>query len=205
MSSNERDRNRGGESDDGFIEKLVAVNRVSKTVKGGRQFTFTALTVVGDGALMAALGQARSHTMRDIVASIQAEQDLVIRAPAASVTYVEGGPGTGKTAVGLHRVAYLLYAHRERLARTGTLVIGPNRSFLQYIEQVLPALGELEVRQATVDDLVAHVEVRGTDGAAAAVRVAEAMGAELGWDEARRVAEAAAFRQEARAEGIVVG
>ena len=70
---------------------------------------------------------------------------------------MQGGPGTGKTAVGLHRVAYLLYAHRERLARTGTLVIGPNRSFLHYIEQVLPALGELEVKQATVDDLVAHV------------------------------------------------
>lgn len=80
-----------------------------------------------------------------------------------------GGPGTGKTAVGLHRVAYLLYAHRERLARTGTLVIGPNSSFLHYIEQVLPALGELDVKQATVDDLVAHVEVRGTDDAAAAV------------------------------------
>jgi DNA helicase IV len=68
--------------------------------------------VIGDGALMAALGQARSHTMRDIVASIQAEQDLVIRAPAASVTYVEGGPGTGKTAVALHRAAYLLYQDR---------------------------------------------------------------------------------------------
>ena len=79
---------------------------------------------------------------------------------------VQGGPGTGKTAVGLHRVAYLLYAHRERLARTGTLVIGPNRSFLHYIEQVLPALGELAVKQATVDDLVAHVEVRGADEAA---------------------------------------
>ncbi|OSC54980.1 AAA family ATPase, partial [Streptomyces sp. 4F] len=75
----------------------------------------------------------------------------------------------GKTAVGLHRVAYLLYAHRERLARTGTLVIGPNKSFLHYIEQVLPALGELTVRQATVDDLVAHVEVRGADEATAAV------------------------------------
>ena len=77
---------------------------------------------------------------------------------------VQGGPGTGKTAVGLHRVAYLLYAHRDRLARTGTLVIGPNKSFLHYIEQVLPALGELEVKQATVDDLVAtDVEVRGAD------------------------------------------
>lgn len=91
-----------------------------------------------------------------------------------------GGPGTGKTAVGLHRVAYLLYAHRERLARTGTLVIGPNRSFLHYIEQVLPALGELEVKQATVDDLVGgQVEVRGTDEAATAVLKGDARMAEL--------------------------
>ena len=83
---------------------------------------------------------------------------------------MQGGPGTGKTAVGLHRVAYLLYAHRERLARAGTLVIGPNRSFLHYIEQVLPALGELTVKQATVDDLVAReVQVHGTDDPAAAV------------------------------------
>lgn len=91
-----------------------------------------------------------------------------------------GGPGTGKTAVGLHRVAYLLYAHRERLARTGTLVIGPNRSFLHYIEQVLPALGELAVKQATVDDLVAgKVEVRGADDAAAAVIKGDARMAEV--------------------------
>lgn len=92
---------------------------------------------------------------------------------------MQGGPGTGKTAVGLHRVAYLLYAHRERLARTGTLVIGPNKSFLHYIEQVLPALGELTVRQATVDDLVGHVEVRGTDDAAAAVIKGDARLAEV--------------------------
>ncbi|BFO22565.1 hypothetical protein SHKM778_89530 [Streptomyces sp. KM77-8] len=90
-----------------------------------------------------------------------------------------GGPGTGKTAVGLHRVAYLLYAHRDRLARTGTLVVGPNRSFLHYIEQVLPALGELSVAQATVDDLVAHVEVRGTDDAPAAVVKGDARMAEV--------------------------
>ncbi|GGU19795.1 HelD family protein [Streptomyces daghestanicus] len=111
----------------------------------------------------------RVGPMRDIVATIQPEQDEIVRAGLAGSVCVQGGPGTGKTAVGLHRVAYLLYAHRERLARTGTLVIGPNRSFLHYIEQVLPALGELAVRQATVDDLVAHVEVRGTDDATAAV------------------------------------
>uniref|UniRef100_A0AAU3IB13 AAA family ATPase n=1 Tax=Streptomyces sp. NBC_01393 TaxID=2903851 RepID=A0AAU3IB13_9ACTN len=111
----------------------------------------------------------RVGPMRDIVATIQPEQDEIVRSGLSGSVCVQGGPGTGKTAVGLHRVAYLLYAHRERLARTGTLVIGPNKSFLHYIEQVLPALGELEVRQATVDDLVAHVEVRGSDDAAAAV------------------------------------
>ena len=111
----------------------------------------------------------RVGPMRDIVATIQPEQDEIVRSGLSGTVCVQGGPGTGKTAVGLHRVAYLLYAHRERLARTGTLVIGPNRSFLHYIEQVLPALGELTVRQATVDDLVAHVEIKGTDDARAAV------------------------------------
>ncbi|MEU8462712.1 AAA family ATPase [Streptomyces sp. NPDC029003] len=113
----------------------------------------------------------RVGPMRDIVATIQPEQDEIVRSGLSGSVCVQGGPGTGKTAVGLHRVAYLLYAHRERLARTGTLVIGPNRSFLHYIEQVLPALGELEVKQATVDDLVARegLEARGTDTAPTAV------------------------------------
>ncbi len=121
----------------------------------------------------------RVGPMRDIVATIQPEQDEIVRSGLGGTVCVQGGPGTGKTAVGLHRVAYLLYAHRERLARTGTLVIGPNRSFLHYIEQVLPALGELAVRQATVDDLVAHVEVRGADDAAAAVVKGDARMAEV--------------------------
>ncbi|MFE7841881.1 HelD family protein [Streptomyces sp. NPDC057474] len=121
----------------------------------------------------------RVGPMRDIVATIQPEQDEIVRSGLAGSLCVQGGPGTGKTAVGLHRVAYLLYAHRERLSRTGTLVIGPNRSFLHYIEQVLPALGELEVKQATVDDLVAHVEVRGADEAAAAVIKGDARMAEV--------------------------
>ncbi|WP_328340267.1 AAA family ATPase [Streptomyces violaceus] len=111
----------------------------------------------------------RVGPMRDIVATIQPEQDEIVRSGLSGTVCVQGGPGTGKTAVGLHRVAYLLYAHRERLARTGTLVIGPNRSFLHYIEQVLPALGELTVQQATVEDLVAHVEIKGADDATAAV------------------------------------
>ncbi|WP_435843889.1 HelD family protein [Streptomyces fructofermentans] len=121
----------------------------------------------------------RVGPMRDIVATIQPEQDEIVRSGLGGTVCVQGGPGTGKTAVGLHRVAYLLYAHRDRLARTGTLVIGPNASFLHYIEQVLPALGELDVRQATVDDLVAHVEVRGTDDAAAAVVKGDARMAEV--------------------------
>ncbi|WP_406493723.1 AAA family ATPase [Streptomyces sp. NBC_01604] len=122
----------------------------------------------------------RVGPMRDIVATIQPEQDEIVRAGLGGTVCVQGGPGTGKTAVGLHRVAYLLYAHRDRLARTGTLVIGPNRSFLHYIEQVLPALGELAVQQATVDDLVSgNAEVRGTDDAAAAVIKGDARMAEV--------------------------
>ncbi|MDQ0991545.1 UvrD-helicase domain-containing protein [Streptomyces sp. V3I7] len=122
----------------------------------------------------------RVGPMRDIVATIQPEQDEIVRSGLGGTVCVQGGPGTGKTAVGLHRVAYLLYAHRERLARTGTLVIGPNKSFLHYIEQVLPALGELTVRQATVDDLVGgRVEVRGTDEADAATLKGDARLAEV--------------------------
>ncbi|OEU87185.1 helicase [Streptomyces abyssalis] len=103
---------------------------------GGRE-----LSVVGDGALMAVLGRARGHAMRDIVSSIQAEQDMVIRAPAASVTEVEGGPGTGKTAVALHRAAYLLYQDRRRYAG-GILVVSPTPLLVSYTEGVLPSLGE---------------------------------------------------------------
>lgn len=120
-------------------------------------------------ALLAAeIEKPRVGPMRDIVATIQPEQDEIVRAEVTGTVCVQGAPGTGKTAVGLHRVAYLLYAHRERLAKSGTLVIGPNASFLSYIEQVLPALGELDVAQATVQELVRHVEVRGTDSAEAA-------------------------------------
>ncbi|MFE2678052.1 HelD family protein [Streptomyces hygroscopicus] len=117
--------------------------------------------------LQSEIERPRVGPMRDIVATIQPEQDEIVRQGIGGTICVQGAPGTGKTAVGLHRVAYLLYAHRERLARSGTLVIGPNRSFLHYIEQVLPALGELQVAQATVEDLVTRpalgAEARGTD------------------------------------------
>jgi DNA helicase IV len=101
--------------------------------------------VVGDGALFASLDAVRGGRMRDIVATIQADQDAVIRAPLSGVLVVQGGPGTGKTAVALHRAAFLLYANRDRIARSGVLLVGPNRVFLRYIDQVLPALGEADV------------------------------------------------------------
>ncbi|MEU3713745.1 HelD family protein [Streptomyces catenulae] len=129
--------------------------------------------------LQAEIERPRVGPMRDIVATIQPEQDEIVRAGISGSVCVQGAPGTGKTAVGLHRVAYLLYAHRERLARSGTLVIGPNDSFLHYIEQVLPALGELEVKQATVDSLVGHVEVRAKDDAVAASVKGDARMAEV--------------------------
>ncbi|MHA3704073.1 HelD family protein [Jatrophihabitans sp. YIM 134969] len=100
--------------------------------------------VVGEGALYASLDAARSGRMRDIVATIQADQDRVIRAPLPGVLVVQGGPGTGKTAVALHRTAFLLYANRDRIARSGVLLVGPNRVFLRYIDQVLPSLGEAD-------------------------------------------------------------
>ena len=105
----------------------------------------------------------RSGPMRDIVSTIQPEQDEIVRADLSTSVCVQGAPGTGKTAVGLHRVAFLLYSHRDRLRRGGALVVGPNKEFLKYIGQVLPALGEIEVGQATVDDLVARVTVTAVD------------------------------------------
>jgi DNA helicase IV len=125
-----------------------------------------------DGAgqlLRQEIERPRSGPMRDIVATIQPDQDDIVRAPLSESICVQGAPGTGKTAVGLHRAAYLLYTHGGQLARTGVLVVGPNRAFLRYIEQVLPALGEVEVDQATVADLTARVPVRAVDEPAVAV------------------------------------
>ncbi|WAP60828.1 UvrD-helicase domain-containing protein [Streptomyces sp. S465] len=149
------------------VEDDLLRPELNATLDGG------ALPVVGDGALMAALGQARGHTMRDIVASIQAEQDQVIRAPAASITEVEGGPGTGKTAVALHRAAYLLYQDRRRYAG-GILVVSPTPLLVAYTEGVLPSLGEegqvairavgslVEGAEATTYDTPAVARVKGS-------------------------------------------
>lgn len=107
------------------------------------------------GILEAEIEKPRVGPMRDIVATIQPEQDVIVRSELATSVCVQGAPGTGKTAVGLHRAAYLLYAHRDQLTRQGALVVGPNDSFLRYIGDVLPALGEIEVKQTTIEGLVA--------------------------------------------------
>ena len=118
------------------------------------------LALGGPGALLAALGQARTGRMGDIVATIQGEQDRIIRTPLPGVLLVQGGPGTGKTAVALHRAAYLLFTHRATLERQGVLVVGPNPLFLNYIENVLPSLGESGVTLSTISGLVTNVTVR---------------------------------------------
>ena len=125
----------------------------------------------------------RTGPMRDIVATIQPEQDSIVRAALGQSLCIQGAPGTGKTAIGLHRAAYLLYAFREQLARSGVLVVGPNDSFLSYIADVLPALGEIDATQTTVTSLVCAangVSVRGLDSVPAAlikgdVRMAEVL------------------------------
>ena len=133
----------------------------------------------GGDALLAELERARAGEMLDIVATIQAEQDAVIRSPLPGLLVVQGGPGTGKTAVALHRAAYLLYNHPE-LERAGVLVVGPSRAFLRYVANVLPALGEESVLQVTIPDLVPRFSVREADSPVAArvkgdVRMAEVL------------------------------
>ncbi|MDH2430533.1 AAA family ATPase [Sphaerisporangium sp. TRM90804] len=134
-------------------------------------------TLNGEAALLASLGEKRTGRMRDIVATIQAEQDRIIRADLGGVLVVQGGPGTGKTVVALHRAAYLLYTHRERLARRGVLIIGPNLTFLRYIEQVLPSLGETDVLLSTIAEMYPGVRARARESAeAAAIKGAVRMG-----------------------------
>lgn len=123
----------------------------------------TAGDVQGGGTLMAALAARRTGRMHDIVATMQAEQDAIVRAPLSGVLVVEGGPGSGKTVVALHRAAYLLYTYREKLARSGVLIVGPNPIFLHYIEQVLPALGETAAVLATPGQLFPGVDATATE------------------------------------------
>ena len=129
---------------------------------GGRE------DVTGEAALLSALTATRTGRMRDIVETIQAEQDEVIRAGLPGVLVVQGGPGTGKTAVALHRAAYLLYTYRQQLTRQGVLILGPNPTFLRYISQVLPSLAETGVLLATLGDMCPGVRARAAEPAAAA-------------------------------------
>ncbi|HVL86349.1 MAG TPA: helicase, partial [Pseudonocardia sp.] len=124
--------------------------------------------LTSEAALLAAVDARRTGRMGDIVATIQAEQDRIIRARPSGVLVVQGGPGTGKTAVALHRAAYLLYTHRDRLARRGVLVVGPNATFLRYIGQVLPSLGETSVVLSTVGRLHPGLDARRVEPAAVA-------------------------------------
>src|SRR5437660_221967 len=120
-------------------------------------------TIVGEAALLAALERHRTGRMGDIVATIQAEQDEAVRAPLSGILVVAGGPGTGKTAVALHRAAYLLYTHRQRLASRGVLLVGPSPIFLRYIDEVLPSLGEDDVQLTTVAGLKPQLRARASE------------------------------------------
>ena len=130
---------------------------------GGAGQDPTRSSLTSEAALMAALAQSRTGQMSDIVATIQAEQDRIIRAKPQGVLVVQGGPGTGKTAVALHRAAYLLYTHRRQLAKRGVLVVGPNATFLRYIGHVLPSLGETSVLLCTVAQLHPGLHARGVE------------------------------------------
>ncbi|MEV0347357.1 ATP-binding domain-containing protein [Nonomuraea sp. NPDC050680] len=135
--------------------------------------------LVGEAALLAALRRGRTGRMGDVVATIQTEQDRVIRASLQGALVVQGGPGTGKTVAALHRAAYLLYTHRDTLERRGVLVVGPNPMFLRYIGQVLPALGETQVVMSTVGELFPGVRATAADGPQAAVVKGDARMAEV--------------------------
>lgn len=156
------------------------------------------LPVSGQGALLAALERSRSGRMQDIVATIQGEQDEVIRSPLAGVMVVQGGPGTGKTAVALHRAAYLLYTHRFPLERQGVLVLGPNPVFLRYIDNVLPSLGETGVVLSTVSGLVDDVPTRALETPAGAAIKGDSRMAKV-------VANAVRSRQRGLRHDLVVG
>jgi DNA helicase IV len=143
--------------------RLIAVDdEVFADLAAARKRGVPATLVRAGDALMADLARERTGRMRDVVATIQAEQDRVIRLPSDGVLVVQGAPGTGKTAVGLHRAAFLLYRMREERARGGVLVVGPNRAFMRYIERVLPSLGETRVVQSSVDAL-ASIQIRAED------------------------------------------
>jgi DNA helicase IV len=153
--------------------------------------------LTGEASLLAALNASRTGQMTDIVETIQVEQDWIIRSPHKGVLVVQGGPGTGKTAVALHRAAFLLYTYREQLARRAVLIIGPNPTFLRYVGQVLPSLGETSVLMSTIADLYPGVTAR-RDEPAAAARVKGKLGM------AKVIAAAVRARQGGSRSGLEV-
>ncbi|HRN29914.1 MAG TPA: AAA family ATPase, partial [Terrimesophilobacter sp.] len=154
-------------------------------------------SVQGEAALLAALTAERTGRMTDIVATIQAEQDRIIRSDLAGVLVVQGGPGTGKTAVALHRAAYLLYSHRERLGFSGVLIVGPSKSFLHYIELVLPSLGESGVVLSSLGGLFPGVDAIDDDDPATATLKGDTRMAEL-------IARAVADRQRVPDKAVIL-
>lgn len=146
-----------------LLSKGRAIVRIEDEIFDTALLETDASELQGEGALLAALTAQRTGRMSDIVATIQAEQDRIIRSDLRGILVVQGGPGTGKTAVALHRAAYLLYTHRDRLRSSGVLIVGPSRAFLQYIEAVLPSLGETGVVLASVGQLYPGVEATADD------------------------------------------
>jgi DNA helicase IV len=142
---------------------LAVEDEVLDLLDDGAEQASTRISLTSEAALMAALTASRTGQMSDIVATIQTEQDRIIRAKPQGVLVVQGGPGTGKTAVALHRAAYLLYTHRRQLAKRGVLVVGPNSTFLRYIGHVLPSLGETSVLLCTVAQLHPGLHARGAE------------------------------------------
>ncbi|MCU1402408.1 MAG: family ATPase [Microbacteriaceae bacterium] len=180
-----------------LISKGRDIIRVEDDIFDAELLEGDAASLQGEGALLAALTAQRTGRMSDIVATIQAEQDRIIRSEMGGVLVVQGGPGTGKTAVALHRAAYLLYSHRDRLRNSGVLIVGPSRSFLQYIESVLPSLGETGVVLASVGQLYPGVDTSVEDAPATALLKGKSFMADL-------VARAVRSRQRVPAEQQVL-
>jgi len=180
-----------------LISKGRSITRVEDEIFDVSLLDGDTAELQGEGALLAALTAQRTGRMTDIVATIQAEQDRIIRSDLNGVLVVQGGPGTGKTAVALHRAAYLLYSHRDRLRNSGVLIVGPSNAFLQYIEAVLPSLGESGVVLASLGRLFPDVEATTEDAPAVAAIKGRAEMADL-------VARAVRSRQRVPAEPQVL-
>lgn len=151
-----------------LVSKGRAIIRVEDEIFDATLLEGDTAELQGEGALLAALSAERTGRMSDIVATIQGEQDRIIRSELRGILVVQGGPGTGKTAVALHRAAYLLYSNRDRLKNSGVLIVGPSRAFLQYIEAVLPSLGETGVVLASVGQLFPGIDAVSEDAPAVA-------------------------------------